>query len=213
MSPTKSARQVAAELRRWESPEASGPAQELMQAAADLLDAGETETTRWWHAAQRCQDRYAVAERENARYRRLLHIKSAPLMRNLVDIDVDELVKLHNDARAKAGWLYTLRALQSSAALMDYAQMHAIKMADGGWLKHSSLDNVLKLGFTRAGENIAWGQPDSQAVMNSWLWSPFHRFNILHRAYTHVGCGARKDRDGRLYWCVVFGTLKPTVAP
>lgn len=207
-----SCQKLAADLRDW-TEQSPTPAKDLMLAAATLLETTEQDTDKWWRAAQRCQNDYAVAAKENARYRRLLHIKSMPLVRNLVDADMDELVKLHNDARAKASWLWPIRALQPCDALMTYAQTHAIKMAEGGWLKHSSMSNVLRLGFSRAGENIAWGQKDARTVMNSWLWSPGHRFNILSAAYSHIGCGARKDRDGRLYWCVVFGTPKPTVAP
>lgn len=95
---------------------------------------------------------------------------------------------------------------------MEYARNHAFKMADGGWLRHSSMDNVLKLGFTAAGENIAWGQSSEESVLNSWLWSYGHRANILSSKYDSIGCGARKDKAGRLYWCVVFGKLKPQSA-
>lgn len=198
---------LAADLRNW-TEDSPTPAKELMNTAAGLLESTEQETDRWWRAAQRCQNDYAVAAKENARYRRLLHIKSMPLLRNLVDADTDELVKLHNDARAKGSWMYPLRALLPHEKLMTYAQEHAIKMADGGWLKHSSMRNIMNLGFSRAGENIAWGQKDARTVMNAWLWSPGHRFNIMSASYTHIGCGARKDRDGRLYWCVCFGRLK-----
>lgn len=114
---------------------------------------------------------------------------------------MDELIVLHNEARG------SLPALQKDPDLMRHAQEWADTMARDGRMRHSSMRNIMKLGFSRAGENIAWGQKDARAVMSAWLWSPGHRMNIMGRTYEQIGCGAAVAK-GRIYWCVCFGRRK-----
>ena len=54
------------------------------------------------------------------------------------------------------------------------------------------------------GENIAWGQETEKLVVEAWMWSPMHRWNILGTSYKRVGFGVEEDKEGRLYWCAVF---------
>ena len=195
------------DLQHWT--QAVAAPQDLMAEAAQKLETLTNDADKFWRMAERCKENYFVATKENAQFRRLLYVKNIHVRFPSADADVEKLIELHNDARAKRSWFKTLRSLTRHEKLMDYAQSHAFKMADGGWLRHSSMDNVLKLGFTAAGENIAWGQNSEESVLNSWLWSYTHRANILSNKYDSIGCGARKDKAGRLYWCVVFGKLKP----
>jgi uncharacterized protein YkwD len=148
---------------------------------------------------------YDAKARENTRLRRLLNLKRMPLVSNTADADMDELIALHNEARSGASWMWSISPLVKDAKLMQFAQEWANTMAERGRMRHSSMRDIMKLGFSRAGENIAWGQKDARTVMNAWLWSPGHRRNIMSTSYTHIGCGARKDSRGRLYWCVCFG--------
>lgn len=60
------------------------------------------------------------------------------------------------------------------------------------------------ISYTAAGENIAYGQPTAQAVMDAWMNSPGHRANILNRSYTQIGVGAVSDSNGILYWTQDF---------
>jgi uncharacterized protein YkwD len=59
-------------------------------------------------------------------------------------------------------------------------------------------------GAGLVGENIAWGQTDEKKVVESWMWSPMHRWNILGSGYKKVGFGMKADGEGRKYWCTVF---------
>lgn len=111
---------------------------------------------------------------------------------------MDKLIVLHNEARG------SLPPLQKDPDLMAYAQDWADTMARDGRMRHSSMRNIMKLGFSTAGENIAWGQNDEDAVMRGWLRSPGHRWNIMGRSYNRIGCGASVS-NGRIYWCVCFG--------
>lgn len=126
----------------------------------------------------------------------------------LADADMDLLIQLHNDARSKASWAWSINPLVKDDKLMHYAQDWATTMAHRQRMRHSSMRDIMKLGYNRAAENIAWGQKTPESVMNAWLWSPGHRRNIMSTSNTNIGCGAKKDENGRLYWCVCFGRPK-----
>lgn len=115
----------------------------------------------------------------------------------------DKLVELHNDERVKHG-----RAkLEKDDKLSQYAQEWADTMARRGRMTHSSMKNIMALGFANAGENIAWGQDDEQEVMSAWMHSPGHRRNILSGTYKQIGCGVAETGRGP-YWCTCFGVRK-----
>lgn len=118
------------------------------------------------------------------------------------------LVDLHNEARNSGSWAWKISQLVMDDKLMLYAQDWADWMAENNRMVHSSMRDIMKLGFNRAGENIAWGQKDEKSVMNSWLWSPGHRANIMSTSYTKIGCAATYSKYDRLYWCVCFGRDK-----
>lgn len=111
------------------------------------------------------------------------------------------LVELHNEERAKED----LDSLVLSADLCDYAQKHADWMALKSRLSHSNMSDLAKAAKTGlVGENIAWGQEDEKEVLDSWMHSTGHRRNILNSKYKKMGCGMKKDKKDRPYWCVVF---------
>ena len=118
------------------------------------------------------------------------------------NVSMDRLIELHNERRAKG--VLGQKPLAKNDKLMAYAQEHAEWMAKNNRMRHSSMSKVLKLGFSVAGENIAWGQTSEESVMNGWMWSPGHRSNIMGTSYDSIGVGAAV-RNGRIYWCAVFG--------
>jgi len=115
------------------------------------------------------------------------------------------LIDLHNQARSKNSWLWNISSLVMDDQLMRYSYDWAETMAEKNRMVHSSMRDIMKLGFNKVGENIAWGQNSEQDVMNSWLWSPGHRANIMSTSYNRIGCGASYSKYIRLYWCVCFG--------
>jgi uncharacterized protein YkwD len=135
-------------------------------------------------------------------------MKSQPINNKLYLPSMRILVDLHNEARNGASWMWTINPLSMDDKLMRYAQDWADNMAERNRMVHSSMRDIMKLGFSPVGENIAWGQKDEKAVMNAWLWSPGHRSNIMSTSYTLIGCGASYSKNDRLYWCVVFGRAK-----
>ena len=121
--------------------------------------------------------------------------------------NMQELIKLHNEARQDR-WFNRSQELTQDEALMTYAQQWADYMAKKILLIHSDMKDIMSLGFSLGGENIAYGQQDVKGVMNTWLNSVGHRRNIMNKSYDSIGCGfSYSDRDV-IYWCVCFGNKK-----
>ena len=118
-------------------------------------------------------------------------------------MNTEKLLNLHNQARSKH-WLIKLNPLSLDDVLCEYAISHA-EIMSMSYLHHSKIKNILRLGYVRAGENIAHGQPDEETVMRNWLWSAGHRKNILNSKYKYIGLGMSLDIYNQIYWCVVFG--------
>lgn len=120
-------------------------------------------------------------------------------------IDPFDLVVAHNDARDEASWLWEIMPLVKDDKLMEYAQDWAEYMAETGRMHHSSMRDIMALGFKLVGENIAWGQKDVEAVMRTWLNSPGHKANMLSTKFSSIGCGVAESDSGIMYWCACFG--------
>ena len=120
---------------------------------------------------------------------------------------LDLLLQLHNKARHKS-WFNKITNLELDEDLTSYALYWASYMADHNNLKHGDMKNISRLGFSPVAENIAYGQKDEESVMNTWLWSPGHRRNIMNKSFTHIGCGLAYSANNTPYWCVCFGKKK-----
>lgn len=95
-------------------------------------------------------------------------------------------------------------ALEVDNGLCRYAQKHAELMASKNSLFHSNMSDLSDAGGKKSvAENIAWGQASEEEAVESWMWSPGHRWNILG-SYKRIGFGMEKNKDGESYWCVVF---------
>lgn len=123
------------------------------------------------------------------------------------------LIKLHNDARHGFG----MQELCLDQRLMSAAQAHADYMAENETLTHygpesntvANRANQQQYEYMTVGENIASGQIDISQLMSEWMESQSHKLNILG-PYVHIGVGVSKSKQGKLYWCVVFGKPLPT---
>jgi uncharacterized protein YkwD len=110
--------------------------------------------------------------------------------------------------------------LKLSTKLIEAAALHAGDMAQHKKLDHNGSDGstvserVKRLGYVyiRVGENIAAGQTEITDVMKAWMASPEHRDNIL-AGFAEMGGASADARDGRRYWCVVFGEPMPRLEP
>ena len=98
-----------------------------------------------------------------------------------------------------------LAVLVQDPLLSQAASHHAQRMFEARQLSHDLGGNpgqrLDDLGYVWAtyGENIAWGQQSIEEVVNDWLISDGHRFNILNRAFVDAGFARCQD-----YWCLIM---------
>ena len=119
------------------------------------------------------------------------------------DRGVASFVRLMNAHRVSRG----LAPLVWDSRAAAVAQAHSRDMYERHYFSHTSLDGrstwdrlaARGVTYSRAGENIAWGQTTGRAVLASWLRSSGHRKNIERGSYTHHGVG----KVGT-YWTHVF---------
>ena len=121
---------------------------------------------------------------------------------------VASVVEAHSRERKEAG----LPPVKANAKLQAAAQAHARDMAEHEKMNHKGSDGSTPFRrieaqgyrYRRAGENIAYGQPDVEGVMKVWMNSPPHKKNILG-GFSQIGVGYATAEDGTPYWCVTFG--------
>ncbi|TKJ35656.1 CAP domain-containing protein [Blastococcus sp. CCUG 61487] len=118
----------------------------------------------------------------------------------------DQVLALVNQARASAG----CGPVSADAGLASVAAAHSADMRDRGFFDHVNLagqdpfDRARAAGVVARAENIARGQADAAAVMDSWMNSPGHRANILDCGLTRLGVGIA-DGGGGPWWTQLFG--------
>src|SRR3989344_2747434 len=111
-------------------------------------------------------------------------------------ITIDELVKLTNNERIKAG----LQSLTRNLLLDKAAELKADDMVTRNYWSHNAPDGTEPWIFIRksgyryiyAGENLARGYNTSSEVVDNWMVSSEHKKNILGPNYTDVGFAYKK---------------------
>ena len=119
-----------------------------------------------------------------------------------------EVLFLTNLERANAG----LPSLVWNAELARLAEAHCADMAERGFFAHITPEGVTPLDrarsagieFTGIAENIAAGQPDPAAVVESWMNSPMHRENIMDPHLTELGIAYVRGGRYGIYWAQEF---------
>ncbi|GAU70127.1 membrane protein CrgA [Streptomyces sp. NBRC 110611] len=119
----------------------------------------------------------------------------------------ERVLALVNQERARAG----CSPVTADRKLGALAQRFSDDMARRGFFGHTDpdgdtpWDRARDLGIDNlGGENLARGQADAEAVMETWLDSPGHRANILNCEYRTLGVGARFGPGGP-WWTQEFG--------
>jgi len=117
--------------------------------------------------------------------------------------DVGLFVELVNQHRVDVG----CPALTWNAEVAAVAQAHSEDMVARDFFAHtnpdgdSPFDRLANAGidFSAAAENIAYGYPTPEMVLDAWLASDGHRANIENCALTEHGVGLRDT-----YWTHLF---------
>lgn len=103
------------------------------------------------------------------------------------------VAELSNEYREGSG----LGSLHLDPGLSEVAQAFAEDMMNRNYFDHVSPDggtlsgrlDEARIVYRAAGENIAKGQRDAEAVMAAWMNSPGHRRNIMSGLYGKIGIG------------------------
>ncbi|WP_405563372.1 CAP domain-containing protein [Streptomyces sp. NBC_01180] len=117
------------------------------------------------------------------------------------------VLSLVNQQRAQAG----CRPVRADMSLASLAGAFSAEMASRSFFDHTDPDGATpwdradKAGVKGlGGENIARGQADAAAVMDSWMHSPGHRANILNCHFKTLGVGVHFGTGGP-WWTQDFG--------
>jgi uncharacterized protein YkwD len=124
---------------------------------------------------------------------------------------IARLLVLHNQLRAAAG---VNSPLVLSGLLIIAAKNHSNESAARGVMGHTSADGrtpfqriqALGYAFTWAGENVAKGQPDADAVCAAWRDSTLHYQNIINPHFREVGFAVSYGVEQLPYWTADFGS-------
>lgn len=116
----------------------------------------------------------------------------------------NEILDLVNEHRVSVGLNPLKRDQQYASA---YAVDHTFYMIDLEEINHDYFEVRKKAlkdrGAKIVGENVAFGYPTAEAVVNAWLNSPGHLANIEGN-FTHSGFGVIEAPDGRVYFTQLF---------
>lgn len=112
---------------------------------------------------------------------------------------IDVISRLNTERAA-----YGLAPLKYDQKLTDAAMIRAAE-ATVVW-SHTRPDGSMMKTVcdTAKGENLAYGQKDSEAVINAWMVSRGHKTNMLRGRYTKIGVAAL-EVNGVIYWVQLFG--------
>ncbi len=133
-------------------------------------------------------------------------VPSQPDQNGSVSAYAAKVVELVNAERAKAG----LQPVKANSQMMGAAEVRAKEIErsfshtrpDGSGFSTVLTQNGVS--FRGSGENIAYGQPTPEAVMETWMNSAGHRGNILNGQFTDIGVGYYENGSGVGYWVQVF---------
>ena len=116
-----------------------------------------------------------------------------------------EVLKLVNAERAS----YGLSPLVQDKGAAEVAHLRAKEIVQS--FSHTrpngsscfTAAKELGISYRSAGENIAYGYPTPQKVVEGWMNSEGHRKNILSSSFSRIGIGCYQN-NGILYWTQFF---------
>ena len=129
-----------------------------------------------------------------------------------------EVVVLTNELRQQGttcdGEYYPpVQHLSMQRNLRCSSRVHSIDMMERDFFAHTNLDGEspgdritqAKYSWMSYGENIAFGYPTPEAVVNAWHQSPGHCRNLMKASFEEIGVGMFNGGNG-IYWTQNFGS-------
>jgi uncharacterized protein YkwD len=121
-----------------------------------------------------------------------------------------QILDLVNNERLKVG----IDPLLINEQLNRAADYHSQDQAATNTMSHIGSDGSdvadriqnVDYQYSVAGENVAFGYLDPEAVVTAWMGSEGHRENILNPDFQEIGIGSASGSDGSIYWTQDFGT-------
>lgn len=116
----------------------------------------------------------------------------------------EEILILVNEHRMSIGKSVLIR----NEIADETAEIHSDYMIDQNQISHDNFNDRFQdlqnlVGAIAAGENVAYGYPTAETVMDAWLNSPGHRNNI-EGDFTHIGIASIKNSQGVYYYTQLF---------
>jgi uncharacterized protein YkwD len=119
-----------------------------------------------------------------------------------------EVVAIVNAYRAQNGLAPLVENALLNAAAVDHSLYQATiaKMTHTGSGGTNPGQRIAGWGYSARmwAENVAAGQPTSDAVMTAWMNSAGHRANILNPNLREIGVAAVTSVRGTIYWTMDF---------
>jgi len=92
------------------------------------------------------------------------------------------------------------------------SRLHSVDMVERGFFEHTNPDGdgpaerISAAGYTwmAFGENIGWGYPSADGMMDGWINSPEHCANLMSDWFTELGVGFFSGA-GEFTWTQNFG--------
>lgn len=118
-------------------------------------------------------------------------------------------MRMINARRTAAG----LAPVRVDHRLQAAAESHSRWMARTATMSHRGAGGTDMVGRMRAAgysactanENVAFGQPTAEHVVQGWVDSPGHHQNILQRGMQHGAVAAIRDSRGTIWWTMLMG--------
>jgi uncharacterized protein YkwD len=112
-------------------------------------------------------------------------------------------VEIMNDHRESVG----CARLTWNRDVAEVAQAHSEDMVERDFFDHTNPDGKSPfdrlrdagIAYSGAAENIAWGYPSAEAVLDGWLNSSGHRSNIENCSLTEHGVGLYQSHWTHLF--------------
>jgi uncharacterized protein YkwD len=119
-----------------------------------------------------------------------------------IDQEILQLVNQHRKSMGKID-------LIMNQTIWDEAMQHSGNMANGTVaFSHDGFSDRINriktaIGGSAAAENVAYGYPTAQSVVDGWLSSPGHKAN-MEGDFTLTGVSAVQNSTGTLYYTQIF---------